>query len=173
MSCADGMSRTQTIDSENPDVLCSGERIDLELGLRNFYRTFKDSFDRLGKISEEVKSVMFCKGYMPYVLGKIRKALYSYDNTLHCDWQAITIKYVQLSFQVRTLNFWRLAVLETSTVPSLSDFLSFRMDKVFMDPSKEAVELILKLASDKTSVTFNYLTILRFVKPPLREGTLG
>ena len=71
---------------------------------------------------------MAINGKLPRFLSKMNFALADYDTSFNCDWQAIAIKYVQLSFQVRNLNYWIQATHETSTVPSVSGFLSKRME---------------------------------------------
>ena len=65
---------------------------------------------------------MAINGKLPRFLSKMNFALADYDTSFNCDWQAIAIKYVQLSFQVRNLNYWIQATHETSTVPSVSGF---------------------------------------------------
>ena len=49
---------------------------------------------------------MAINGKLPRFLSKMNFALADYDTSFNCDWQAIAIKYVQLSFQVRNLNYW-------------------------------------------------------------------
>ena len=71
---------------------------------------------------------MAINGKLPRFLSKMNFALDDYDTSFNCDWQAIAIKYVQLSFQMRNLNYWIQATHETSTVPSVSGFLSKRME---------------------------------------------
>ena len=71
---------------------------------------------------------MAINGKLPRFLSKMNFALADYDTSFNCDSQAIAIKYVQLSFQVRNLNYWIQATHETSTVPSVSGFLSKRME---------------------------------------------
>ena len=66
-------------------------------------------------------------------------ALADCDTSFNCDWQAIAIKYVQLSFQVRNLNYWIQATHETSTVPSVSGFLLKRIENAISQHSEESL----------------------------------
>jgi len=156
------------------DICFKFRKQDLETVLHDFYRSYKSTLDLAMESSDEVKSSMPFNGKLPGFFSKMNLALHSYDTTLNCDWQAIAIKYVELSFQVRNLNYWNQAVRETLTVPSVSDFLSERMKNVILRPSEESRKLVLKLASRMPIETFNYLKILRFTKPPFwRETFLG
>ncbi|XP_068732670.1 uncharacterized protein [Montipora capricornis] len=149
------------------DDLCSKfNRIDLETAAHNYYRDYKQSLDLLIEHSDEVKSFMPLQGRLPRVLTKMNFALHNYDSKLNCDWQAIAAKYIQLSFQVRNLNFWRQSVHETLTVPSVSDFVSERMKNVILQSSEESLQLVLKLTSKEPFQEFNYLQILQTRKPP-------
>ena len=173
MGCACPKHHTHNTCAETfIDNLCSKfNKKDLETVVHNFYRNYKRSLDSVMENSDEVKSSMAFNGKLPEFLAKMNSALHSYDATLNCDWQAIAIKYVQLSFQVRNLNYWQQAVHETSTVPSVSDFLSQRMNDVILQPSEESRKLVLKLASRQPTEMFNYLKILRFTKPPFWHET--
>lgn len=146
---------------------------DLETVLHKLYRNYKESLDLVVEKSDEVKSSMPVNGKLPRFLAKMNFALTNYDTTLSCDWQAVAIKYVQLSFHVRNVNFWVQAVHETLTVPSVSGFLSNRMENVILQHSEESLQLVLKLASGKPSEAFNYLRILRFQKPPMWRETFS
>ena len=146
---------------------------DLETALHQWYRNYKESLDLLVETSDKVRSSMSINGKLPRFLAKMNFALTDYDTTLSCDWQAVAVKYVQLSFQVRNLNFWIHAVHETNTVPSISDFLSRRMEKAILQHSEESVQLVLKLVSGTPSEEFNYLRILRFTKPPMWHETFS
>ncbi len=164
--CEDATHRT--------DDMCSQfHKQDLETVLHKWYRNYKKSFDLVMENSDELKSSMSINGKLPRFLAKMNFALTNYDTTLNCDWQAVAIKYVQLSFQVRNLNYWIQAVHETSTVPSVSDFLSKRMENVILQHSEESLKLVLKLASGKPAEKYNYLRILRFTKPPMWHETFS
>ena len=80
---------------------------------------------------------MAINGKLPRFLSKMNFALADYDTSFNCDWQAIAIKYVQLSFQVRNLNYWIQATHETSTVPSVSK----RMENAISQHSEESLLL--------------------------------
>ena len=82
---------------------------------------------------------MAINGKLPRFLSKMNFALADYDTSFNCDWKAIAIKYVQLSFQVR--NYWIQATHETSTVPSVSGFLSKRMENAISQHSEESLLL--------------------------------
>ena len=84
---------------------------------------------------------MAINGKLPRFLSKMNFALADYDTSFNCDWQAIAIKYVQLSFQVRNLNYWIQATHETSTMPSVSGFLSKRMENAISQHSEESLLL--------------------------------
>ena len=155
------------------DMCSHYNKQDLETVLHQWYSDYKESFDLVVENSDEVKSSMPINGKLPHFLAKMNFALSDYDTTLSCDWQAVAIKYVQLSFQVRNLNFWIQAVHETNTVPSISDFLSKRMEKVILQHSEESLQLVLKLASGEPSEHYNYLRILRFTKPPMWHETFS
>jgi len=155
------------------DICSRYHKQDLETVLHQWYRNYKESLDLVLENSDEVKSSMPINGKLPRFLAKMNFALTNYDTTLSCDWQAVAIKYVQLSFQVRNLNFWNQAVHETNTVPSISDFLSKRMEKAILQHSEESLKLVLKLASGEPTEHYNYLRILRFTKPPLWHETFS
>ena len=142
------------------------QRPALEPVVHDLYRNYKQNLDLVMEKSDEVKSSMALDGRLPRYSKKINSVLNGYDTTLNCNWQVVAIKYMQLSFQVRNLNFWRESIRRTSTVPSVSEFLSQRMTDVILQPSDESLQLVLKLASKKSFETFNYLRILRFTKPP-------
>ena len=153
--------------------MCSRQfhKQDFETVLNRWYRNYKTNFDLLMENSDKVKSSMSINGKLPRFFKKMNFALTDYDTTLSCDWQALAIKYVRLSFQVRNLNFWIQAVHETDTVPSISDFLSKRMENAILQHSEESLQLVLKLASGEPSEHYNYLRILRFSKPPMWRET--
>ena len=175
MPCTDAQKNRDEREEERIDIdMCSQfHKQDLETVVHKFYGNYKKSLDLVMESSDQVKSYMPFNGKLPRFLAKMNFALHSYDSTLNCDWQSIAIKYAQLSFQVRTLNFWRQAIHETSTVPSVSDFLSERMKNVILHPSEESRKLVLKLASKKPTDTFNYLRVLRFTKPPMWHETFS
>ena len=147
------------------------ERVDMESAVHNFNRHYKENLDLLLEHSNQVKSSLPLYGRLPRFLEKMNFALHSYDSTLNCDWQAIAAKYIQLSFQVRNLNFWMESRRETSEVPSVSDFASERMQKVILQPSEESLELVLKLNSNKPTEEYTYFQLLRFRKPPFWDET--
>jgi len=133
-----------------------------ETKLHALYRRYRKSLHLVKEKWDKAKSS----------LAKMKVALHRFDTTLDCDWQSIAIKYVQLSFKVRNLNFWCQAATETSTEPSASDFLLERMKNILSFSSEESRKLALKLASRKSWVkTLNYLKILRFTKPPFWRET--
>ena len=150
-----------------------GDKQDLETLLHKFYRNYKESLDLVLEKSDEVRSHMPLNGKLPRFLSKMNFALADYDTSLNCDWQAIAIKYVQLSFQVRNLNYWLQASHETSTVPSVSGFLSKRMENVILQHSEESLKLVFKLASGHPTEGFNYLRTLRFTRPPMWYETFS
>ena len=145
----------------------------LETLLHKFYRIYKERLDLVLEKSDEMRSHMPFNGKLPRFLSKMNFALADYDTSLNCDWQAIAIKYVQLSFQVRNLNYWIQATHETFTVPSVSGFLSKRMENAILQHSEESLKLVLKLASGHPTETFNYLRTLRFTRPPLWDETFS
>ncbi len=167
-----GKCKPQT-QTERIDMCSRFHKQKLETVLHKWYRKYKEMFDLVMEKSDEVKSFMSINGKLPRFLTKMNFALTDYDTTLSCDWQAVAIKYVQLGFLVRNLNFWIQAVHETSTVPTVSDFLSKRMENVILRHSEESLKLVLKLASGKPSEKFNYLQILRFTKPPMWHETFS
>ena len=172
MPCTDAPENNEP-KTESIDMCSQFHQQDLETVVHKFYRAYKQSLDLVMENSDQVKSYMTLNGKLPRFLTKMNFALHRYDSKLNCDWQAIAIKYAQLSFQVRNLNFWNQAVHETSTVPSVSDFLSERMKNVILQPSEESRKLVLRLASRQPSETFNYLKVLRFTKPPMWHETFS
>lgn len=162
-----------TIDGGRGDDMCANG-MSMESALRMSYRNFKSSSDQMQKRSEEARSLIFSKENPPRVLLKISQALHNYDTTLSCDWQAIATKYVILSFQIQNFKLGTGHMKWNSRVVSISDFASLRMKDVFIKPSQETLKLVLRLASEESSEIFDdldYLTILRFRKPPLWKGT--
>ena len=153
------------------DMCYQFQRPALETVGHDLYRNYKQNLDLVMENSDKVKSFMALDGRLPRYLKKMNSVLNSYDTTLNCDWQVVATKYIQLSFQVRNLNIWRESISRTSTVPSVSEFLSQRMTDVILQPSDESLHLVLKLASKKSFKTFNYLRILRFSKPPFWSDT--
>ena len=172
MPCTDSQESYKP-PTDRIDICSRYHKQDLETVLHQWYRNYKESFDLVLENSDKVKSSMPINGKLPPFLAKMNFAVTDYDTTLSCDWQAVAIKYVQLSFQVRNLNFWNQAVHETNTVPSISDFLSKRMEKAILQHSEESLQLVLKLASGEPSEHYNYLRILRFTKPPMWHETFS
>ena len=168
----EGNQRSVPTDG-GPDDMCSND-VSLVTALRRSYLSFKESFDKLQGHSKQTKSVIFAKRNLPPVLWKVNHALHRYYLTLRCDWQAITAKYVMLRFQIWNLKLVTQYVNENSRVVSISDFASLRMKKVFIEPSEDSLKLVLRLANEESSEIFDdldYLTILKFRKPPLWKGT--
>ena len=172
IACCTG-SPTDPADNIIDDMCSKIPKKDLETVLHKFYRDYKQRLEGVMESSDKVKSSMVSNGKLPGFLVKMKSALHSYDTTLNCDWQSIAIKYLQLSFQVRNLNYWHQAVHESLTVPSVSDFLSQRMNDVILQPSEESRKLVLKLASRQPTEMFNYLKILQFTKPPFWHETFN
>ena len=158
-------------DQSRIDICSQFNKQDLETVVHKFYRSYKHNFDLAKESSDDVKLSLAFDGRLPRFLVKMNNALQSYDTTLDCDWQSIAIKYALLSFQVRNINYWQQTVHQTSTVPSVSDFLSKRMTKIFFQPSEHLKKLILKLASKPPSEEFRYLRVVRFRKPPMWRET--
>ena len=154
------------------DDMCSKfNKMDLETAAHSFYLDYKNIFHLLRENSDEVRSFIPLQGRLPRFLVKMNLVLSSYDWTLNCDWQAVTAKYIQLIFQVRTFKFWVESVEETLTVPSVSDFVSERMQNALLQSSEESRQLVLKLVTSKPTEEFIYLRILRFQKPPFWDET--
>ena len=172
MPCKDSQENHRP-PTDRIDICSQYYEQDLETVLHDWYRSYKESLDLVLENSDEVKSSMSINGKLPRFLAKMNFALTAYDTTLSCDWQTVAIKYVQLSFQVRNVNFWNQAVYETNTVPSISDFLSKRMEKAILQHSEQSLQLVLKLASGEPSEHYNYLRILRFTKPPMWHETFS
>lgn len=168
MTCKPGSPPKGTIDMCNEFYKPA-----LEPAVHDFYRNYKQNLDLVMENLDEVKSSMTLNGRLPRYLRKMNSVLNIYDETLNCDWQIVAIKYVQLSFQVRNINFWQKAVRRTLTVPSVSEFLSQRMTDIILQPSDESLRLVLKLAFKKSFGNFNYLRILRFTKPPFWSETFS
>ena len=150
----------------------SGE-IDLETAVHSIYRLSKSSLDIILEQSDKAKSFITLQERSPRFLSKINYALQRYYSTLNCDWQAITAKYIQLRFQIHNLNFWIESVEEKLTVPSVSDFVSERMQNFILQASEESLQLALKLTSSKPTEEYTYLRLLRFRKPPFWDETFN
>ena len=150
------------------------EGMSLGRTLRTYYLNFKESFYRLRKYSKHAKSVIFAKRSCLRVLFGVNRALHNYYSTLRCDWQVIATKYVMLEFQLWNLKLVTQELNQNSRVVSISDFASLRMRKVLIEPSKDALKLVLRLVSENSFEFFgdlDYLKILKFRKPPLWKGT--
>ena len=148
--------------------------VSLENSLRRSYQGFKESFHRLQKYSKQVRSVICAGRNLQRVLLKVNNALLSYSSTLYCDWQGITAKYAILRFQLWIFKHLTQYLAKNSRVVSISDFASLRMKKVLIEPSKDLLKLVIWLASEESYEIledFDYLTILKFRKPPLWKGT--
>ena len=172
MPCVKSEPRKPKEERIVADDMCSQlSRKDLETVVHGSYRDYKRSLDVLIEHSDEVKSLIPLQGRLPRVLAKINITLQNYDSKLYCDWQAIAAKYIQLSFQVRNLKFWMESVQETLTVPSVSDFVSERMQNFILDSSEESLGLVLKLTSREPTQEFDYFQILRIRKPPFWHET--
>ena len=150
----------------------SGE-IDLETAVHSIYRLSKSSLDIILEQSDKAKSFITLQERSPRFLSKINYALQRYYSTLNCDWQAITAKYIQLRFQIHNLNFWIESVEEKLTIPSVSDFVSERMQNFILQASEESLQLALKLTSSKPTEEYTYLRLLRFRKPPFWDETFN
>lgn len=158
--------------SRSQNDMCT-DGMSLESALRLSYRNFKSSSDQLQRLTEKARSFIFSKGNPPRLLSEIGHVLHNYDTILSCDWQAISTRYVMLSFQIQNFKLATQHVKETSRVVSISDFASHRIQEVFVKPSQESLRLVLRLASERSSGfdDLDYLMILRFRKPPLWKGT--
>jgi len=138
------------------------------------YLKFKYSLNRLQKHLKHAQSVIFGKMNPSRVLSRVNYTLRNYYSVLRCDWQAITTKYVMLQFQLWNLELVTQYLSQNFRVVNISNFASLRMKKVFSEPSKDSLNLVLRLASETFSKLiddFNYLTILKSRKPPLWKGT--
>ena len=145
--------------------------MDLETAVHSFYRLSKSSLDMILQQSDKVKSFITLQERSPRFLSGINYALHRYYSALNCDWQAITAKYIQLRFQIHNLNFWIESVQEKLTIPSVSDFVSERMQNFILQASEESLQLALKLTSSKPTEEYTYLRLLRFRKPPFWDET--
>ena len=115
----------------------------------------------------QVKSVI--SRTLPRFLGKMDTGLRNFEAALNCDWQAVSVKYVQLEYYLR--NIWHIWTFhQTSLRLVTSEFLSLRIENVLLQPSNELLELMLRLASKQQSDSFKYLKSLLFKKPPLWEN---
>ena len=166
-----------TREREKATKCCEEEESDCTFhrhgSLRTHFEQFQDSADRLMKRSKQTRSVMFARGNFPRVLSRVDHALYNYHIASYCDWQANTAKYIILKFQIWNLNFFAKNnfVKENSRLVSISDFASSRIRKVLTGSSEDLLKLVLRLVSKEKFDDFNYLTILKFKKPPLWKGT--
>ena len=145
--------------------------MELEAEVHSIYRRPKSRLNMILEQSDKAKSFVTLQARSPRFLSKINYTLHRYYSTLKCDWQEITAKYIQLSFQVHNLNFWRESVEEKLTVPSVSDFVSERMQNVILQASEESLPLALKLTSNKRMEEYSYFRLLQFGKPPFWDET--
>ena len=67
---------------------------------------------------------------------------------------------------VKYLTWEKLGTRREREFQSDEHFVSFHMRKVFFEPSHDTLKLVLRLASEIFD-NLDYLTILRFRKPPL------
>ena len=142
--------------------------------LRTSYLNFRESFDKLQTYSLHAKDVTFANGSPPKFLLKLDSALNDYRSTLLCDWQAVSYKYVMLKFQRWNFKLLMLYTTKTNLGVSISDFAALRMGKALLEPSKDSLKLVARLASDTSYGSFDnfdYLTILKLRKPPFFENT--
>ena len=172
MQCKNSEPSKPTEERIVVDDMCSTlSKVDLETEVHGSYRDYKRSLDLIIKHSDKLKSLTLLQGRLPRVLSKMKFALQSLYSMLNCDWQAIVAKYIQLHFQVHNLKFWIESVHETLTVPSVSDFVSARMQNFILDSSEESLRLVLKLTSREPTQEFDYLQILQIRKPPFWHET--
>ena len=145
-----------------------------ERDLRTYYLHFKESFDKLQTYSLHAKDVSFTNGSPPRFLLKLDSALNDYWSTLLCDWQAVSYKYVMLNFQLWNLQLLTLFTTKNHRMGvSISDFAARRIRKALFEPSKDSLQLVARLAfgtSYGSFDNFDYLTILKFRKPPFWEN---
>ena len=145
-----------------------------ERDLRRSYLDFEESFDTLQTYSIHAEAVTFAKGSLPRELLILNSALNNYRSTLLCDWQEVSYKYVMLKFQLWNLKLLKLYSIENCRMGvSISDFAAMRMKKVVLEPSKDSLKLVLRLASGTlygSFDNFDYLTILKFRLPPFWKG---
>ena len=160
-----------------PDIIdvCSSngrEHVrELKSVLKDRHHGYKYSTDLLLKFSGSASSFFHHEGRTLGHSADVTHALYKHETHLKCDWQRITIKYVRLRFLLHISNFWRQAVHAASITPIVSEFLSHRMEKILLNPSKESTDFILQLALGKQFDEYSYLERLKFVKPPLWRNT--
>lgn len=160
-----------------PDIIdvCSSngrEHVrELKSVLKDQHHGYKYSTDLLLKFSGSASSFFHHEGRTLGHIADVTHALYKHETHLKCDWQRITTKYVRLRFLLHISNFWRQAVHTASITPIVSEFLSDRMEKILLNPSKESTDFILQLALGKQFDEYSYLERLKFVKPPLWRNT--
>lgn len=145
---------------------CTVERKIRKMDRVQIYREYKQKFDLLLEHSDEVKSLLPLNGRLPRYLEKVYFALLSFDSKLNCDWQAITTKYIQLSFQFHNVNIFTESLHKALTAPIVSDFAVKRILNVSFQSSEESRQLMLKLTSRKPVKEFTYLRILQFRQAP-------
>ena len=139
----------------------------INTGLQEAYITYKQLLDFVLEDLNQVKSVI--SRTLPRFLAKMDTALRNFDMALNCDWQAVSVRYVQLEFYLRNLqHIW--TYHETSPVLGTSEFRSRRIKNVLLQPSNELLKLMLRLASNQPSDSFRYLARLSFLKPPLWQN---
>lgn len=107
---------------------------------------------------------------------KLDSALNDYRSTLLCDWQAVSYKYVMLKFQRWNFKLLMLYTTKTDWGVSISDFAALRMEEALLALSKDSLKLVARLASGTSYGSFDnfdYLTILKFRKPPFFKDTFN
>ena len=134
------------------------------MGLYTWYHIYKRLLDSVLENLDQVKSVI--SRTLPRFLAKMDSALRNFEKALNCDWEAVSVKHVQLEFYLRTLQrIW--TYHRTSLQLVTSDFLSRRIKNVLLQPSNELIKLLLRLASKQSSDSFTYIENLTFKIPPL------
>lgn len=162
------MSKIQLKAREDPLFIGVNKcLLGIEMGLHETYIIYKQNLDFVLEGLDQVKAVI--GRTLPRFLAKMDTALRNFETALNCDWQAVSVKYVQLEFYLRNLQqIWTFH--QTSLQLSISDFLSRRIKNVLLHPSHELLKLMLRLASKQLSDSFKYLESLIFMKPPLWEN---
>ncbi|XP_067057907.1 uncharacterized protein [Acropora muricata] len=169
--CSKVKAEAERINIVNDTCSQFSGQMDLETAVHSIYRVFKNGLDMILEQSDEVKSFITRQERRPHFLSKVKYALHSYESTLNCEWQAITAKYIQLRFQIYNLNFWIESVQEKLTMPSVSDFISERMQNFIFQASEESLQLAIKLTSSKPTEEYTYFRLLRFRRPPFWDET--
>jgi hypothetical protein len=132
---------------------------------RSYYRSFKLETKKARRAFR-----IYALSLKPSHL--VQKYFDEFEERRDCELKEITYKYARFKFLLHTFEFWSAQVNRITILPSISKYLSERIEEVFLNENKhEMIRLMIKLEKNHP-MKYEYMKMLRFRKPPLYSRTI-